>query len=114
MAEPGAARLTTDRPEVTRSGLAQPLAEVGPALLKLFISSSLTDGVAMSSSAPTVITSGSSPGDRMLPLNGPALPADTTTAIPEFQTASTAWSRGSVTVGWLLWNPREMLSTSMP
>ena len=52
----------------------------------------------MSSSAPTVITSGSSPGDRMVPLNGPALPAEVTTAMPEFQAASTAWSSGLMTV----------------
>ena len=68
----------------------------------------------MSSRAPAVITSGSSPGDRIVPLNGPALPAEATTAIPEFQTASTAWSRGLMTVDWLGWNPREMLRTLMP
>src|ERR1700732_2419070 len=88
--EPGAARLTTDRPEVTRSGLTQPSAEVGPTALKSFISSSVMDAVAMSSKAPTEITSGSSPGERMLPLNGPEFPAATTTAIPACQTASTA------------------------
>src|ERR1039458_2359856 len=103
MVEPGAARLTTDRPEVTRSGLAQPSRDVGPTLLKSVISSSAVDGVAMSSSAPTVMTSGSSPGDRMVPLKGPALPAEVTTVIPEFHTASTAWSRGLVTVDWLDW-----------
>ena len=103
IAEPGAARLTTDRPGATRSGLTQPSGEVGPTLLKSVISSSAVDGVAMSSSAPTVMTRGSSPGDRMEPLNGPAFPAEVTTVMPEFQTASTAWSRGLVTVNWLDW-----------
>src|SRR5215471_2422025 len=98
MVEPGAARLTTDRPDVTRSGLTQPSWLVGPTLLKSFIRSSATSGWARSSSAPTVIASGSSPGDRIVPLNGPAFPADATTAMPEFQTASTAWSNGLLTV----------------
>ena len=61
-----------------------------------------------------MITSGSSPGDRMVPLNGPALPAEVTTVMPAFQTASTAWSSGLVTVDWLDWYPREMLRTLMP
>ena len=99
---------------MTRSGLTQPSGEVGPTLLKSFISSSLVDGVAMSSRAPAVITSGSSPGERMVPLNGPALPAEATTAIPEFHTASTAWSRGLMTVDWWAGTPREMLRTLMP
>ena len=74
---------------MTRSGLTQPSGEVGPALLKLVISSPLVESVAapMSSSAPTVMTSGSSPGDRMVPLNGPALPAEATTVMPAFHTA---------------------------
>ena len=92
----------------------QPSGEVGPALLKSFISSSVIDAVAMSSKAPAVITSGSSPGARMVPSNGPALPAEATTAIPEFHTASTAWSTGFLTVDWLGWNPKEMLRTLMP
>src|SRR5215472_6665238 len=94
MVEPGAARLTTDRPDVTRSGLTQPSCDVGPMLLKSFISSAPTSDCARSSRAPTVIASGSSPGDKIVPLNGPALPADVTTAMPEFQAASTAWSIG--------------------
>src|SRR6266567_9436286 len=105
MVEPGAARLTTDRPEVTRSGLTQPSGEVGPTLLKSVISSSVPDVVAMSSRAPAVITSGSSPGERIVPLNGPALPADVTTAIPDFHVASTAMSTGLLTVDLLGWNP---------
>src|SRR6266571_3375667 len=98
MAEPGAARLTTDRPGVTRSGLTQPSGDVGPPLLQLVISSSLGEPVAMSARAPAVITSGSAPGDRMVPSNGPALPAEATTVIPAFHTASTAWASGSLTV----------------
>ncbi len=99
---------------MTRSGLTQPSGEVGPTLLKSVISSSAADVVAMSSRAPTVITSGSSPGERMVPLNGPALPAETTTAIPEFHTASTAWSRGLRTVDSVGLSPREMLRILMP
>src|SRR5580692_6457740 len=103
MVEPGAARLTTDRPEVTRSGLTQPSGEVGPALLKSVISSPAADGEAMSSKAPTVITSGSSPGERMVPLNGPALPAEATTVTPESHAAWTAWSSGLMTVDSVGW-----------
>src|ERR1700722_11458329 len=113
MVEPGAARLTTDRPEVTRSGLTQPSGLVGPMLLKSFISSPLAEVDAISSSAPTVITSGSSPGDRMVPFAGPALPADTTTAIPEFHVASTAWSSGLRTVDSNGLNPSDILRTRM-
>src|SRR5580693_5859797 len=114
MVEPGAARLTTDRPEVTRSGLTQPSGDVGPAPLKSHISSSVIDDVAMSSRAPTVMTSGSSPGDRMVPLNGPALPAETTTAMPEAHTACTARSSGLMTVDTAAWNPRDMLRILIP
>jgi len=95
--EPGTARLTSDRPDATRSGLAQPSGEVGPAALKSFISSSDGSGVPLSSRAPTVTTNGSSAGDRIVPLNGPLFPAETTTVIPWFQTACTAWSSGSRT-----------------
>src|SRR6266536_1323255 len=112
--EPGAARLTTDRPEVTRSGLTKPSADVGPALLKSHISSSVSDDAAMSSRAPTVMTSGSSPGERMVPLKGPELPAETTTAIPEPHTACTAWSSGLMTVEVADWNPRDMLRILIP
>ena len=68
----------------------------------------------MSSRAPTVMTIGSSPGDRMVPLNGPALPAEVTTVMPAFHTAWTAWSSGLVTVDWLDWYPRDRLRTRMP
>ena len=78
--------------------MAQPSGVVGPALLKLVISSPATAGWARSSRAPAVMASGSSPGDRIVPLDGPALPADVTTAMPEFQAASTAWSSGLITV----------------
>ena len=50
----------------------------------------------------------------MLPLNGPVFPAETTTATPAFQTASTAWSNGLVTVDWADLNPRERLRILMP
>src|SRR5450755_5026036 len=68
----------------------------------------------MSSREPTVITIGSSPGDRMLPLNGPVLPAETTTAMPAFQTASAARSSAFVTVDWVDLKPRERLRILMP
>src|ERR1700722_7909617 len=103
MVDPGAARLTTDRPDVTRSGFAQPSCDVGPTLLKSFISSLLTLAWPRSSSAPAVIASGSSPGDRIVPLNGPAFPAEVTTAMPEFHAASTAWSSGLSTVDSVGW-----------
>src|SRR5580765_930487 len=75
MVEPGTRRLTTDRPEVTTSGLNQPSTAVGPTLLYSAIVSS--DGVAVpwSSIAPTVTTRGSSPGDVIEPFVGPRLPA---------------------------------------
>ena len=87
---------------------------VGPTLLKSVISSSAAEVVAMSSSAPTVMTSGSSPGERIVPLNGPALPAETTTAIPEFHDCLDGLSSGLSTVDRLGLNPSEMLSTLMP
>src|SRR6266851_8977695 len=114
MVEPGAARLTTDRPDVTRSGLTQPSGVVGPTLLKSVISSALADPPPRSSSAPTVIASGSSPGDSMVPLNGPALPAEVTTAMPAFHTASTAWSTGLFTVDLVGWNPSDRFTILMP
>ena len=98
---------------MTRSGLTQPSGEVGPTLLKLVISSPPVEPVAapMSSSAPTVMTSGSSPGDRMVPLNGPALPAEATTVMPASHTADTARSSGLITVDSLDWKPSDRLST---
>src|ERR1700682_350578 len=68
--EPGARRLTTERPDATRSGLNAP-ALVGPTLLKLGIRSSAGVVVPLSSRAPTVMTRGSSPGEVMVPLLGP-------------------------------------------
>ena len=50
----------------------------------------------------------------MVPLKGPALPAETTTAMPEFHTACTAWSSGLMTVDMLVWNPSDMLRTLIP
>ena len=98
---------------MTRSGLAQPSGEVGPTLLKSFISSFETVGWARSSSAPTVIASGSSPGDRIVPLDGPALPAEVTTVMPEFQAALTARSSGLTKVDSNGLKPSEMLRTLM-
>src|SRR6185312_4211589 len=59
------------------------------------------------------MTSGSSPGDRIVPLEGPELPAATVTAIPLFQAYSTAWSSGSVAVGPVGTAPRDRFRTSM-
>ncbi len=56
--------------------------------------SSAALAVPWSSRAPTVMTSGSSPGLRMVPLKGPALPAEVTTVTPLRQAASTAMSSG--------------------
>src|SRR5205085_5815965 len=75
MVEPGARRLTTDLPDVTRSGLNHPSMLVGPALLKLGMVAAAGLVDPLSSSAPTVIANGSSPGERIEPLKGPTLPA---------------------------------------
>ncbi len=96
--DPGSRRLTTERPDVTRSGLNQPSGLVGPTLLNVVMVSSAGSACPPSSTAPVVITSGSSPGDRMVPLPGPELPAETTTVMPDSQAFSTAWSSGSSTV----------------
>src|SRR5262249_17290734 len=72
--EPGARRLTTERPDVTRSGLNHPSMFVGPALLKVVATASFGLVEPTSSRAPTVIASGSSPGERIVPLKGPELP----------------------------------------
>src|SRR5665213_3631956 len=60
------------------------------------------------------MASGSSPGLVMVPLNGPELPAATTTAMPDCQAYSTAWSNGSVAVGPVGMAPRDRLRTSIP
>src|ERR1700758_4377858 len=80
--EPGSRRLTTERPDVTRSGLNQPSGLVGPTLLNVVIVSFAGLDFPPSSTAPTVMTSGSSPGERIVPLPGPELPAEVTTEIP--------------------------------
>src|SRR5689334_24641571 len=80
--EPGTRRLTTERPEVTRSGLNRPSGAVGPTLLNEGTVSSLVATVPLSSTAAGVITSGSSPGEVIVPLNGPELPAEATTVMP--------------------------------
>src|SRR3954451_8475009 len=79
--DPGARRETTDRPGAIRSGLAKP-SPVGPTPEKPGTVSSLRPVVPASSTAPTVITSGSSPGFVTVPTAGPRLPADTTTTMP--------------------------------
>src|SRR5262249_32186952 len=90
--ESGARRLTTERPDVPMSGLNQPSMFVGPTLLKSAIVAAVGSVEPLSSRDPMVIASGSSPGDRIVPLNGPALPAETTTVMPAFHAASTARS----------------------
>jgi len=98
MVEPGSRRLMTERPDDTRSGLNHPSGLVGPTLLNVVMLSVVGLVWPPSSTAPTVMTSGSSPGERMLPLPGPELPAETTTAMPDSHAFSTAWSRGSTEV----------------
>lgn len=114
MVEPGARRLTTERPDVTRSGLNHPSTFVGPTLLNDVGSPAKGFVDAPSSSEPTVIARGSSPGERIVPLAGPAFPADATTAIPACHAVSTAWSNGLVTVDDVGTAPREMFRTRMP
>ena len=113
MVEPGARKLTTERPDATRSGLNPPSGEVGPTLLNEVAVSSVVAAVPWSSKAPTVITSGSSPGAVIVPLNGPEFPADVTTTIPEFHAASAAWSSGFNAVELLGATPSDRLITRM-
>src|SRR4029077_17342454 len=114
MVEPGARRLTTERPDVTRSGLNQPSTLVGPTLLKVVIVAAVGSVDPLSSMLPTVIAKGSSPGERIVPLKGPALPAEVTTVIPACHAVSTAWSNGLSTVDEVGMAPSEMFSTPMP
>src|SRR5438477_8402156 len=114
MVEPGARRLTTDLPDVTRSGLNHPSMLVGPTLLKLGMVASAGLVDPLSSSDPTVIARGSSPGERIVPLNGPTLPAEVTTTMPACQAVSTAWSSGLRTDEAMGIAPSEMFSTRMP
>src|SRR5437762_2698301 len=109
MVEPAARRLTTDLPDVTRSGLNHPSMLVGPALLKLAMVAAAGLVDPLSSRDPTVIARGSSPGERMVPLKGPTLPAEVTTAIPACHAVSTAWSSGLRTVDEVGMAPSEML-----
>ena len=88
--KPGSRRLNTERPDATRSGLNQPSGVVGPTLLNVVIVSLAGLAWPPSSRAPTVMTSGSFPGDRMVPLSGPASPAETTTVMPAVHAFSTA------------------------
>jgi hypothetical protein len=114
MVEPGARRLTTDLPDVTRSGLNQPSMLVGPTLLKLAMVAFAGLVDPLSSREPTVMARGSSPGERMVPLKGPTLPAEVTTAMPACQAVSTAWSSGLRTDEAMGIAPSEMFSTRMP
>src|SRR5207302_3569458 len=111
--DPGARRLTTERPEASRSGLIQPSTEVGPTLLKAGDASSVAAAVPLSSRAPTVMTRGSSPGARIVPLNGPALPAEATTTMPTLQADSTALSRGLSMLEVIGTWPSDRLRTRM-
>src|SRR5437763_16535511 len=77
MADPGARSEMTDRPDATRSGLVRPSEEVGPAPEKPAMMSSPRPGVPLSSRAPTVTTSGSSPGLETVPAAGPLLADET-------------------------------------
>ncbi len=74
--------------------------------------SSLVLMVASVFMAPTVMACGAAPGDRMVayPLR-PSLPAATTTTIPLFQAASTAWHRGSCEQLSKIGRPSERLIT---
>ena len=96
------------------SGLKKPSKRVGPTLEKEGTLQFAGFVLPPSSMALTVMASGSSPGDRMVPLNGPALPAETTTTMPAFHAASTAWSSGSALVGPVGCAPSDRLMTSMP
>ena len=111
--EPGARKLTTERPEATKSGLNQPSGEVGPTLLIVVVVSSAVPAVPLSSKAPTVTTRGSSPGDVIVPLNGPALPPGHDHD-PGFHAASAAWSNGFNSVDEIGGVPKDKLSTWMP
>ena len=59
------------------------------------------------------MASGSSPGEVIVPLYGPELPAETTTVIPACHALSTAWSSGSVTLDEVGMAPSDMLRTRM-
>src|ERR1022692_4491473 len=63
---------------------------------------------------------GSLPGDVMVPypnvfceLSRPPLPAATTTTMPAFQAASTAWLRGSVLYDCVIGRPNDRFITRM-
>ncbi len=90
MAEPGARRLMTDRPGATRSGFVRPSAAVGPWPEKPAMTSSPWPEVPLSSEAPTVMTSGSSPGLVTVPAPGPLLDDETVTTMPLSHARSTA------------------------
>ena len=64
--------------------------------------------------APTVMTKGLLPGERMPPgPNSPSLPAAHTTVMPFLQANSTAFAIGSKSVGATGLLPMERLSTRM-
>src|SRR4051812_12994617 len=102
----------TLRPGAMTSGLVTPAA-VGPRLDQSVIMSSLRLAVPRSSNAPTVTTSGSSPGLTIVPGPGPVLPAAATTTMPSCQSRSTAKSSGSTLGSWVDGTPQDRLSTRM-
>src|SRR5437763_14479806 len=105
--------LTTDVPGASRSGFHHASHEVGPLLLNDATLASAVLTVCASFKAPSVMTSGSSPGDVMVPRSGPLLPADVTTTKLARVMASTAWSRGFSAVGPAGTAPSDMLMTRM-
>ena len=92
--DPGARSATIETPGASRSGLPTPSA-VGPRLEKGAIVSSSSRAVPFVSTAPTVMTYGSSAGLAIVPSPGPWLPAETTTVRPACHARSTARSSGS-------------------
>ena len=93
---PGERRLTIFRPGATRSGFAVASMYVGPRDDHDADESSSSEGVALSSIAPTVTTYGSLPGVVIVELPGPLFPAETTTVTPARMSTSTAAASGSV------------------
>ena len=96
-------------PGAEMSGLMRP-STVGPRLEK---SASLKPLAPMSAIAPTVITSFASPGEPIVQVSGPSLPAATVTIRPTPQAALTA-SESAPKPSPQPSVPRERLSASMP
>ena len=94
------------------SGFLKP-SRVGPWAENGATVSSATDSVCLVSTAPTVMTYGSSAGLSIEPIPGPRFPAETTTVIPAFQVCSTAKSRGSMAYRWVESVPNDRFRTRM-